>query len=275
VLAELSHRHGIAADGTVTYTNPVTLETRETATVSGHRDWKSTECPGDNLYAMLPDVRQAVVDQVAAMSSGPSVRITSPSDGADVSGTLPVAASGSSDVTQVEFRLDGATVSTDTTAADGWSSSVDTAALAEGAHELSATATGAEGALVTDSIGITVDNVADPVTVSVVDLDAHTHGKGMLWDAYAVVQVADSTGKALPDAWVHGVFSGDGIPDTAASCQIDLTRCELHLDGLDKRIVSSVGFAVTDVRDAAGPYDATGNRDPDTDSDGTTITIAP
>jgi hypothetical protein len=29
------------------------------ATLGGHKDWKSTECPGNQLYAMLPDIRKA------------------------------------------------------------------------------------------------------------------------------------------------------------------------------------------------------------------------
>ncbi len=273
VLAELSHRHRIVADVTVTYTNPVTLQKRSIATVSGHRDWASTECPGDNLYALLPDLRQEVVDKVAGMSTGPTLAISSPADGATVAGTLTVAATASDDVTAVDFALGGRTV-TDGVSTDGWSGEFDTTGLDEGTHEVSASATVGD-VVVTDSISVTVDNTAEPVTVSVVDLDAHTHARGQIWDAHAVVQVADSDGNALPDAEVHGLFTGSGIPETPVSCQIDATRCELHLDGLDKRLVKSVTFSVTDVQDGAGPYDAAGNRDPDGDSDGTTISIAP
>lgn len=210
-------------------------------------------------------------------SSGPAVAITAPADGAKVSGPTTVTADASSPagVSSVDFRLDGTSVHTDTNGDDGWGFPLDTTAVSEGTHQLSAAATDGHGATGSDAISVTVDNVADPVVVFVVDLDAHTHGKGMLWDAHAVVEAADSNANALPDAWVYGMFSGDGISPTPTSCQIDLTRCELHLDGLDKRAVSSVTFTVTDVKDLAGPYDATKNDDADGDSDGTTISISP
>jgi hypothetical protein len=208
------------------------------------------------------------------MSTGPTVAISSPADGATVAGTVTLAATASDDVTQVDFTLDGSTVATDTSSDGGWSFELDTTIVPEGVHAVAASAT-AGGVVVTDSIGVTVDNTADPVTVFVVDLDAHTHGKGQIWDAHAVVQVADSNGNALPEAWVYGLFTGTGIPDTKASCQIDVTRCELHLNGLDKRVVKGVTFGVTDVVDSVRTYDATRNSDPDGDSDGTSISIAP
>jgi hypothetical protein len=42
--------------------------------VSGHRDCIATECPGDNLYPMLPAIRRRVDEQLGAR--GPAVRIT-------------------------------------------------------------------------------------------------------------------------------------------------------------------------------------------------------
>jgi hypothetical protein len=42
--------------------------------LSGHRDCIATECPGDNLYSMLPAIRRRVDDQLGAR--GPAVRIT-------------------------------------------------------------------------------------------------------------------------------------------------------------------------------------------------------
>lgn len=280
VLAEFSHRHGIDPEAAVTYVNPVTFESRTVDAISGHRDWASTECPGDNLYALLPDLRNDVSAKVAAMASVPVVTITTPADGATLTGTVSVEASVTSDVTMdsVEFKVDGTSVGVDADGSGGWGIALDTTQFSDGAHQLSAVAVDTEGGTGTAAITVTVDNVADAqTTVFVVDLDAHTHGKGIWWDAHAVVQVADSSGQSLPDAWVYGEFTGDSIPPTAASCQIDLTRCELHLDGLDKRKVSTVSFTVTDVVDSAGPYDSTRNQDPDGDSSppGTTIGIAP
>ncbi len=33
--------------------------------ISGHRDWLATECPGDMLYAILPQIRQQVAEALA------------------------------------------------------------------------------------------------------------------------------------------------------------------------------------------------------------------
>jgi hypothetical protein len=44
--------------------------TGERSTVIGHRDAGPTACPGDQLYAALPAIRQAVADQIAARPPG-------------------------------------------------------------------------------------------------------------------------------------------------------------------------------------------------------------
>ena len=64
-LALLSTRHNLDPEGTVHYVNPETQKTKDVATISGHRDWGSTECPGGNLYAQLPSIRRNVADRVA------------------------------------------------------------------------------------------------------------------------------------------------------------------------------------------------------------------
>ncbi|HEY7224271.1 MAG TPA: N-acetylmuramoyl-L-alanine amidase [Micromonosporaceae bacterium] len=73
VLAYLAAVCGVSPTGTVHYRNPVPLDdgthtTKTIVGVSGHRNWASTDCPGDSLYALLPAIRQRVV---AAMASVP------------------------------------------------------------------------------------------------------------------------------------------------------------------------------------------------------------
>ena len=43
---------------------------RETAVISGHRDWLATECPGERLYSQLPALREAVAEQLAFDEAG-------------------------------------------------------------------------------------------------------------------------------------------------------------------------------------------------------------
>ncbi len=59
VLAEFAGRHGIDPLGTVDYVNSVNAKPGVQA-ISGHRDYSATECPGDNLYTLLPQIRSAV-----------------------------------------------------------------------------------------------------------------------------------------------------------------------------------------------------------------------
>jgi hypothetical protein len=40
------------------YMNPITGATKEVATISAHRDWLATECPGERLLERLPRVRR-------------------------------------------------------------------------------------------------------------------------------------------------------------------------------------------------------------------------
>jgi hypothetical protein len=50
---------GLDPTGTVNYANPINKKTRTVPTLSGHRDWLATECPGNLMYPHLPDVRTA------------------------------------------------------------------------------------------------------------------------------------------------------------------------------------------------------------------------
>lgn len=71
LLAELSTRHGLDPQGTTTYVNPVNGSTKTVATISAHRDWAATECPGERLYAQLPAIRAAVAAAMAPPATSP------------------------------------------------------------------------------------------------------------------------------------------------------------------------------------------------------------
>jgi subtilisin family serine protease len=104
----------------------------------------------------------------------PSVTITSPTAGATLSDTVPVSATASDDngVTSVAFFVDGANIGTDTNGSDGWTTSWNTTAFADGTYVLSATATDTAGKTGVDSINVTVQNdtpTDNPPTVSITD----------------------------------------------------------------------------------------------------------
>jgi Bacterial Ig domain len=89
----------------------------------------------------------------------PTVSITAPASGATVSGTVSVTANASDNVgvTKVEFYLDGALTSTDTTSPYSWS--WDTTAVANGSHSLTAKAYDAALNVGTSTaVSVTVNN---------------------------------------------------------------------------------------------------------------------
>ncbi|QGF24603.1 N-acetylmuramoyl-L-alanine amidase [Raineyella fluvialis] len=65
-IAALSVRHGLTPTGTTHYVNPVSSATKDIATVSGHRDWDATACPGGNLYGQLPTIRSTAAARMGA-----------------------------------------------------------------------------------------------------------------------------------------------------------------------------------------------------------------
>ena len=93
----------------------------------------------------------------------PTTSITSPSNGATVSGTVSVAATASDNVgvSKVEFYIDGVLSGTDT--ASPYTFSFDSTALANGSHTLTTKAYDAAGnSAVSAGVTITVSNVALP-----------------------------------------------------------------------------------------------------------------
>jgi hypothetical protein len=60
VLGGLARLGGLDPRGTVNYANPVNGMTRTVPSVSGHRDWAATQCPGNTFYPQLPALRDNV-----------------------------------------------------------------------------------------------------------------------------------------------------------------------------------------------------------------------
>ena len=57
VLAALATVTRLKPLGTTDYVNPISGATRTVSTISGHRDWAPTECPGNTFYPQLPQLR--------------------------------------------------------------------------------------------------------------------------------------------------------------------------------------------------------------------------
>jgi N-acetylmuramoyl-L-alanine amidase-like protein len=67
-LAWEADHHSIDPLATKTFTNPSSGDQKSNHTISGHRDWKATECPGDKFYAGLPSIRRDVAARLATQT---------------------------------------------------------------------------------------------------------------------------------------------------------------------------------------------------------------
>ena len=210
---------------------------------------------------------------VTVDNTPPTVSITSPAEGAIVSGTIDVTADASDDngVTQVEFFADGASIGVDTTAS--YAVSWDTTTAANGSHTLTATATDvADNATTSDPVTVTVDNPV-ATTMHVGDLDgASTKLDQGAWSAQVTITVHNASEGLLEAALVSGHFTqnGDTIARTCTTgidgtCLVDSEQF-LHNRG-------SATFTVDNVTDTLA-YQPLDNHDPDGDSTGTIIQLS-
>ena len=122
----------------------------------------------------------------------PSVSISSPADGATVSGPVAITAIATDDngVTQVEFFVDGTSIGVGTNGGDGWSVTWDTTSVIDGSYTLSATATDTGGKTASDSISVTVQNGTTTDTPPTVSITAPADGATV---SGSVTVTADAT----------------------------------------------------------------------------------
>lgn len=168
----------------------------------------------------------------------PVVSITSPSNGATVSGSFTVAASASDDVSvaRVEFYVDGTLRTNDTSSP--YSTTVDAGSLSVGSHALTARAYDAAGNNVTSStVSITVADTTAPT----VSLTAPAAGATISGTASVTANASDNIGVARVEFFVDGASRGT---DTTSPYAISLNTTTL----------SNGSHSIT-----ARAYDAAGN----------------
>jgi hypothetical protein len=139
-----------------------------------------------------PNENDGKVYEIAAPSgdTAPSVTITEPSEGETVSGTVTIRATATDDqgVSQVQFRMDGAGIGTDTNGVDGWSVAWDSTSAADGSHTLDAIATDTGGNTAPSAgVVVTVANsgavIAQDVPIAASLDDVEERPNGRMWVA--------------------------------------------------------------------------------------------
>ena len=103
--------------------------------------------------------------------------------------------------------------------------------------------------------------------------DASTSGSRNRWNASVIVTVHDDgnnlvSGATVSGTWISGA-NGGGSCATGSDGRCEITKSNL------KANVSSASFTVTTVAASGYNYNPGENKDPDGDSNGTTITVKP
>lgn len=135
-----------------------------------------------------------------------SVQITSPADGATVSGVIQVAATAVGEgTTGVEFFADGASIGADDDGSNGWSVAWDTTSVAAGPHSLMAVATESGGRTESSPIRITVGKArnAGATSVSVESITYTAEDRGGGRSLLLTARVVDDLGNPVSKASIQ------------------------------------------------------------------------
>jgi thermolysin len=146
----------------------------------------ASEAAADSLFGASSQQRQSTTDAWVAVGltdavcgvtdATPTVSIVNPEDGSTVSGTVTIQidaqdAEDAAGTLTVEWNVDGGTWQSATYNSDTgyYEASWDTTTVDDGAHTINARATDSAGNVGSDSNNVTVDNVDDPPTASIVN----------------------------------------------------------------------------------------------------------
>jgi len=194
-------------------------------------------------------------------TTAPTTSITAPANGATVSGTTSVTASASDNVgvTKVEFYLDGALKSTDTTSPYSWS--LDTTTATNASHTLTSKAYDAAGNVGTSStVTVTVSNTATQLLAN-----PGFESGAVSWTASSGV-ITNSTSEAAHGgswkAWLDGYGSAHtdtllqqvAIPSGKTSATLTFW---LHIDTAETTTTTAYDTLKVQIRNSSGTVLAT------------------
>ncbi|MBI3549970.1 MAG: hypothetical protein HY078_13110 [Elusimicrobia bacterium] len=224
--------------------------------------WRSTNVGTNGLVYKKMSVRE--ITTVAAPAGGttaPTVSITAPAGGSTVSGTTSVAASASDDVgvAGVQFKLDGANLGTEDTAAP-YAVSWNTTGVSNGAHALTAVARDAAGNVRTSAaVTVSVNNAAAPLLSGV---NANTLTTNSAYISWTTDQASDSSVEYGQSSAYGGTSAGPAGLSTTHSVYVNglLSGTAYHVRAKSRNSAGLQGVSadVTFTTLAAAPAPAPG-----------------
>lgn len=178
-----------------------------------------------------------IVRYTEAAPAVPSVAITSPVNGATVSGRVTVAASASiprGTISRVDFAVDGQAIGS--ASAPPYQVLWDSGSLPDGVHTIRATAVAGDGQTASASIQVTTDNDAPPT----VSIQAPPNGATISGTTRILATAADDRGA------VRVRFFVDGVPIAEA------TAAPYEADWDTNRVANGSHTIAAEARDTAG-----------------------
>lgn len=199
----------------------------------------------------------------------PTVTITSPVEGAVVSGPVAITGTTSDDagLPSVEVFVDGVPIGQPALAADGsWSQAWDSTQSADGPHTISAVATDTANQTSNAARSVTVDNVPAPTNTMHIGELAGGATSGRKWTASAYMRVVDQVGG------VDGVTIVVNLDSTGRrlSC---VTGSDGRCSVSTRTTAASVRFTVTSVTKSGWTYDPAADADGDPATPATDIVV--
>ncbi|MDQ5840791.1 MAG: Ig-like domain-containing protein, partial [Chloroflexota bacterium] len=180
-------------------------------------------------------------NDVTVDNSPPTVAITSPAGGATVSGTITIQADAADNtgVNSVQFFVDGASIGTDSTAADGWSLAWNTVGAGNGNHTLTARALDRGGnPTLSAPVPVAIENalVLDiPVTVSADDAEQKLTNNSVRTNSSDLELVVDKAATQLIGLRYQGITLPRGATITNAYIQFQAAKTNSEATSLNLR----------------------------------------
>lgn len=155
------------------------------------------------------------VNNVSADTTAPTVTISSPDNGATVSGGITVRATASDNVgvTSVQFTVDGASLGSPDTRSP-YSTTWSTTGASNGSHTLRAIARDAAGNSTTSTVTVTVKNITADAIAPTVTLTKPTGGATVSGDVLLEASASDNTSVVGVQFQVNGANVGTEVTTT-------------------------------------------------------------